>query len=161
MIKPRLLFIICIVVLLIPLTVCNYIGGIYITGNVKVDGKPVEGVLVTFVPVLDKGIIGKGITDSNGNFVLTISGTKYDSGIVPGQYTPIFSKTVYLDTSSTTPTDNTPPVPGVLLYGVNYENPPTIELIPEKYGNVTTSGFAPIDITRFGKKSFNFDLQSK
>jgi hypothetical protein len=129
MFKSKLSLLIITLIVFIPLLVCNYIGGIYVTGNITVDGKPVEGIRVTFVPVSGNRVIGKGITDSSGNYVLTISGTKYDSGIVPGQYTPIFNKTVYLYRASKTPPDNKPPIPGALFYGDDYINPPTIELI--------------------------------
>src|SRR5262245_14538073 len=45
-----------------------------VEGVVTLDGKPVEGAVVTFVPTDDKGTTPVGQTDSSGKFTLTTNG---------------------------------------------------------------------------------------
>jgi len=60
-------------------------GKVPVTGNVLLDGKPLEGATVTFHPAEQgKGQMATGTTDKDG--VFRLSTTKPDDGAVPGEY---------------------------------------------------------------------------
>jgi len=60
-------------------------GKVKVTGVVLLDGKPVEGAVVTFHPAdPGKGHQASGTTDAEG--VFRLSTTKPDDGAVPGDY---------------------------------------------------------------------------
>jgi hypothetical protein len=67
-----------------------------VTGTVKLDGKPVSGAFVTFIPT--QGTIGTGstgITDAEGKYELA---TMHDgTGAPVGSYQVVISKLVRLD----------------------------------------------------------------
>lgn len=62
-----------------------------VTGKVTLDGQPVEGIVVTFVPTGEtKGIECVGRTDASGKYVpKQIRGNE---GIPPGTYKVVFSR---------------------------------------------------------------------
>ncbi|MER3415419.1 MAG: hypothetical protein C4297_04290 [Gemmataceae bacterium] len=55
-----------------------------VKGRILLDGKPLEGATVTFIPESGKGQPASGRTDSQGQFVLTTHNT--GDGAVPGSY---------------------------------------------------------------------------
>ena len=60
-----------------------------VEGVVTLDGKPVPGAVVTFVPVDDKqGVSATGTTDDEGRYTLTTieRGVRGGSGAVAGEY---------------------------------------------------------------------------
>jgi hypothetical protein len=59
-----------------------------VEGVVTLDGAPLSGALVSFVPV-GKGRATSGLTDSNGYFRLTTLST--DDGAMPGEYKVIIA----------------------------------------------------------------------
>src|SRR5262249_39083032 len=60
-------------------------GKVAVTGPLTLDGQPMEGAIVTFVPANPgKGEIAYGTTDKDGAFRLTTS--KPNDGAVPGEY---------------------------------------------------------------------------
>jgi hypothetical protein len=59
-----------------------------VEGVVTLDGEPLQGALVSFVPV-GQGRAASGLTDSNGYFRLTTLST--DDGAVPGEYKVIIA----------------------------------------------------------------------
>jgi hypothetical protein len=61
-----------------------------VEGIVLLDGKPVDGATVTFVPDGGRGRPASGITDSEGHFQLT---TQDQDGAVPGNYRVVVRKT--------------------------------------------------------------------
>jgi hypothetical protein len=61
-----------------------------VEGKVTLDGTPVEGASVSFVPEDAKGQPANGITDASGTFTLK-TGTK--SGVAPGNYKVVVVKT--------------------------------------------------------------------
>src|SRR5262245_41289508 len=64
---------------------CGGGGKVKVTGVVTPDDRPVEGALVTFIPVDQKGgQIATGTTDKEGGFQLGT--TKPNDGAFPGQY---------------------------------------------------------------------------
>jgi hypothetical protein len=62
-----------------------------VSGHITLDGQPVEGVVVTFIPTGDtKGIECVGRTDESGIYTPTqIRGSK---GVPPGNYKVVFSR---------------------------------------------------------------------
>lgn len=90
-----------------------------VTGKVTLDGKPAEGVAVTFFPAPNnKGNPSSGTVDASGNYTL-----KYRTGadgIAPGDYFALFSKMALADGS---------PVPA----GKTAADAGAEERMPEKY----------------------------
>jgi len=64
-----------------------------VTGVVTLDGTPIEGVAVTFIPVTAgaNSMSAGGNTDAQGRYQLTTTGCK-KSGAMEGDYNVIFSK---------------------------------------------------------------------
>jgi hypothetical protein len=62
-----------------------------INGTVTLDGKPLEGALVTFIPEAKDGHLATGRTDTGGHFQLTTFNT--DDGALAGQYKVTVAKT--------------------------------------------------------------------
>lgn len=75
------------------LTGCGSSGGeVEATGVVLMDGNPLDGALVRFIPAEGtKGAGGAGNTDSSGKF--TISSPQGLKKILPGKYKVVVSKT--------------------------------------------------------------------
>jgi hypothetical protein len=60
-------------------------GKVKVSGVVTLDGQPIEGAMVAFVPVDEgKGAMAHGTTDKDGVFQLTT--TKPNDGAAPGEY---------------------------------------------------------------------------
>ena len=73
-------------------------------GTLLVDGKPLDGVTVTFIPDIAKNNRGgSGTTDINGGFSVTDL-TQNLTGLAPGRYTVAYSRMRLPDGSA-------PPVP--------------------------------------------------
>ena len=66
---------------------CNDIADktVSVTGVVLVDSQPMDNVTVLFFDVNDSRKGGWGLTNENGEFVLTSHGNPLGSGVVPGQ----------------------------------------------------------------------------
>jgi hypothetical protein len=64
---------------------CGGDGKVSVSGVVTLDGQPVEGAVVTFIPVeKNQGQFAHGTTDKDGAFQL--STTKPNDGAFPGEY---------------------------------------------------------------------------
>jgi len=63
---------------------CGGDGKVSVNGVVTLDGQPIEGAIVTFIPVAKEGQIAHGTTDKEGAFQLTT--TKPNDGALPGEY---------------------------------------------------------------------------
>jgi hypothetical protein len=63
-----------------------------VAGTVTLDGKPLEGATLSFVPAAGSTVSTSGtdITGPEGNFQMTFKGR---SGLAPGKYTVLISKT--------------------------------------------------------------------
>ena len=63
-----------------------------VAGVVTLDGKPLEGATVSFVPAPGSAVSTSGtdVTGPNGNFQMTFKGR---AGLAPGKYTVMISKT--------------------------------------------------------------------
>ncbi|MEZ6057030.1 MAG: hypothetical protein R3C01_10030 [Planctomycetaceae bacterium] len=59
-------------------------AGPVVTGSVSVDGEPVMGGTVLFIPQGSKRSGGSGIIDENGDF--TVRTSAVENGLVPGTY---------------------------------------------------------------------------
>lgn len=105
-------------------TGCSGRGGpavtvVPVTGTVTLDGKPLAGAAVAFVPQAGtKGVGAFGTTDADGRYMLGHRSGK--AGIEPGTYTVSFSKKGLKD-GSTIP-------PGSMAADVE-----AVELVPKQY----------------------------
>ena len=132
----------------------NPYGAVAVSGKITVDGEPMEGVVVTFVPSGDDGMGAYGMTDAAGSYKLTTGGAPFGTGAVPGSYIVTFSKV----TSE----------PGMSLAefeagGARMPSgpPKAIHLIPEKFSNPKTVGFEPIEVKKGSKNNFDYNLETK
>jgi hypothetical protein len=84
-------------------------------GKLLVDGKPLDGVVVTFLPeVSENHRGGTGTTDESGAFVVTDS-TQNKPGLPPGKYSLIFSRMLFPDGSVGAPPEPDKPLPPGLI----------------------------------------------
>lgn len=132
-----------------------------VTGVIKVNGKPIEGAIVTFQ--LDSGKENAiGTSNSNGEFKLSMF--RPSDGAVPGQYRVAVKKV-----NAQSADFNAPP-PGQLTGGdladdyvppadtSQLTNKPQKSEIPEKYSNDQTSGLRAT-VTDSDSNHFEFDLE--
>jgi hypothetical protein len=66
-------------------------GPVTVKGTVTLDGQPLEGATVMFIPV-NEWVGANAVTDADGRF--TLIGTKAD-GLMPGEYKVTVSKKVW------------------------------------------------------------------
>jgi hypothetical protein len=93
-------------VLLILLSALFIIGGcsteempvVPVTGEVFLNGTPVENALVSFVPKSSGGRGASAMTEQNGSFILATQGAT-KNGAMPGEYIVLVSKWVATDNS--------------------------------------------------------------
>lgn len=137
-------FHVCIYILTVFLVVISgcfnssTLNTVTVKGTVTVNGTPMEGVMVTFVPLSHEGREAYATTNSQGIFELTTAGAKVDSGALRGNYMPVFSKQT---------TEETPD-------GIR-----TIDHLPLRYAAISTSDIKPINVD--GKTVFNFELSTQ
>ena len=103
-----------------------------VVGLLTLDGQPVHGAVVTFVPAEGGGRAAAGKTDQNGRFALTT--LEWGDGAAPGIYTPTFSWTKADDRGEVK------------------------SLLPKKYADARTSGMV-VEVVR-GENEFSFELKS-
>ncbi len=134
-----------------------------VAGTVKLDGKPVEGALVTFLPAEGQKV-AVGSTDTDGKYTLSTFGPA--DGAQPGGFKVTIVK------FSAPPTGAAPPLPpGVLAGGditESYEPPkpkdgaapkdPNKNLLPAKFASETTSGLIAT-VAENNNNNFDFDLK--
>ena len=122
-----------------------------VTGTVTVDGQPMEDIRIIFHPVGGGEIAAFGSTDAQGRYQLSSPSAPVGSGAVAGEYIPTFSK---VEVEERPPASS--PEEEYRLYG---GVPPKItHHIPEKYGDVTTCGIAPVKVEKGKKNHFDFEL---
>lgn len=121
------------------------------SGIVTLDGKPLAGAVVMFLPTgATQGVESVATTDAAGKFQLkTITG---DPGVIPGEHRVLINKMVMPD-GSPIPTDTDEPEITFVSQGAR-------ELVPQKYNNRETS-ILKATVPATGGDSFNFDLKSK
>ncbi|MDR2409529.1 MAG: Ig-like domain-containing protein [Bacteroidales bacterium] len=146
----------CFIFLVLSFLGCgepNRIGAVKVSGTVTVDGQPMEGITVIFNPVHNNGLAASGTTDNQGVYILTSPGAPYNTGAVPGEFIPTFSKTESEILESTSIED----------YKQKYGDriPKIIYLIPEKYSKVKTCGISPCIVEKGKSNIFDFELSTK
>lgn len=116
-----------------------------VTGTVKLDGKPAEGVTVTFVPAANnKGNPSSGVTNAEGKYTLVYRNGA--PGVAVGDYVAMFSKLTQKD-GSPIPPDKT--AADVMA----------IDQIPEKFRMMENPRYT-VSVPE-GGKSFDFEIKSK
>ena len=132
-----------------------------VTGTVKVNGKPIEGAIVTFqLEAAKENAIGT--TDAKGEFILSMF--RPSDGAIPGQYNVAISKpdaaAVVADTpppgqiaSGELPADYAPPIEGARPAGGAKKSE-----IPAKYSNSQTSALRAT-VSDSAANHFDFDLK--
>ncbi len=129
-------------------------------GVVLLDGKPVEGASVVFVPVDPSGHQAYAVTDEDGEFELRAFPAK--SGAVPGKYKVTVSKTVETgeevaeELGGESETDEGP----VDRATVKKAKQAWANALPAKYANPKTSGLTA-EIPPEGTDSLRIELSSK
>ncbi|MDR2168759.1 MAG: carboxypeptidase-like regulatory domain-containing protein [Planctomycetaceae bacterium] len=136
------------------LSCCLFLGGCSkglqgltpCSGTLTQDGKPVEGVTVTFIPdSTDPQARGASAqTDANGNFNAK---TLQWNGILPGQYKIILSKRI------------TKVEPGQEAVDDNYKTVTYVEQMG-KYANPEKSELT-IEIKKTGNKNIKLEIKSE
>lgn len=124
-----------------------------VQGTVLFEGEPIDRALVTFVPV-SEGRNTAGITDSNGRFSMITPGAK-KSGCMPGEYKVMITKKQVVDSRGR-------PVEASPVLVENNRGPLYKEktFLPDKYGNIETSGLEAKVKSRGGNR-FVFDLVNR
>lgn len=159
------------VIALVPFTGCGRSGPPVqmVRGTVTLDGKPIEGVAVTFTPASGRGIQAFGTTQADGSYSLSaFRGAKPGSGTVVGVYRVTCTKIIGGDTPAEVPP---PPdeAPAAEHEAWRQEEskrqrtkPTPLEyLIPKAYGDSQTSGLkVTIQKGLNSGPDFRFDLKS-
>ena len=152
-------------VLLISLCGCgadNPYGAVAVKGTVTVDGKPMDGITISFNPVSGDGMNAGGMTDKQGKFVLTTGGAPFGTGAVPGEYNVTFAKVS--NSGSEQPQQSVDEYNAQIAAGGRRSSGPmsrVIHHIPEKYSKSTTSDIKPVLVELKGKNTFDFELTTK
>ena len=161
-------------VLLLPLSVISGCGGglrtEYVEGVVTLDGEPIQGAFVTFMPAREgEMLIAAGDTDVGGKYVLTTAeGGKPGRGAVQGEYKVTISKRKPVDdeplTAEPQQARSGPPSAQEMAVGDTARRqaglpPPYAYITPRHYNDPDASGFAATVVR--GKNRFNFDMFSE
>lgn len=124
-----------------------------VTGVVKLDGAPVEGAAVTFVPT--SGTLGAyGITDASGVYTLTTQGGAEGKGAVEGEYQVGITKQ-----ENVAPTPSKEEVAKASEEGrdISKEYPSEWkDVVPSKYAAPNLSGLTAT--VKKGKNTVDFEL---
>ena len=119
-----------------------------VAGKVVLDGTPLTGASVIFVPKdRTKGTGGTGVTDAEGKYHAQHQSSK--AGIEPGTYTVLFSKIAMPDGS---------PIPA----GKNAADVGAAEVLPGQLSNPPPEfNFNIVTVPETGGAAFDFNLASK
>jgi len=141
-----------------------------VQGVVTLDGRPVEGVAVTFTPIPGgSGIQAFGNTRADGSFRLSaFRGARPGSGTVIGEYVVTCAKA----TGGGAPAETPPPSPSASDDEVESWRreeaerrrtapAPLVYVVPQAYGDAQTSGLrANVEKGLNSGARFRFDLKS-
>ena len=121
-----------------------------VTGVVTLEGEPLEGANVNFIPSAENGLEGFGKTDASGKFVLS-NQIEPDAGVLPGEYKVTVRKAVekwdgksYKD------------VPG----GEPIKDSKAVESIARRYSSLSNTELKAT-VTKDGENKFTFELKKK
>jgi hypothetical protein len=131
-----------------------------VTGVVTLDGKPVEGATVSFVPAAG-GLFASGLTAPDGTFTLNTAapGAKPGSGAVAGDYRVAIVK-MESSGQGRTADPNDPSYDPLASVSENPNAPKKPKyLVPQAYGDAATSGLQAT-VTK-GTNTPTFALDSK
>ena len=142
----------CAALLLYGCGPANPYGTVVVTGTVTVDGEPMEGVTISFVPSGD-GMSAFGLTDVSGNYRLTTAGAPFGTGAVPGTYSVTFTKLEPVPVTSMADIQSTA--------GGQLRMSQPVHLIPQRYSTPATAGFDPVEVVARGRNHFEFNLESQ
>jgi len=157
---------------IVPFTGCGRSGPPVqmIRGVVTLDGKPIEGVAVTFTPVVSgAGIQAFGTTQADGSYALSaFRGAKPGTGTIVGEYRVTCTKIIGGDLPAevTPPPDDAPAAEHEAWRKEEAKRertkPTPLEyLIPKAYGDSQTSGLkVTIQKGLNSGPDFRFDLKS-
>ena len=110
-----------------------------VTGTVTLQGKPVAGAAITFVPTGNEGEAASAITDSEGKYALTT--WRAGDGARPGEYRVKVSKQEQTTVDPSKMVKNLSIEEEQKIYVESKKPPPPSKsLIPSKYQDDQTSG---------------------
>ena len=125
-------------------------------GSVTLDGKPFDGVTITFAPV-GEGNMGFATTDEKGNFRISTLGARPATGTTTGTYKVSFDKLVPDGPQPTQKELADPNFDPSTTKKYNIDK--VVQKVPKKYLSGDTSG---IEMTvEKGENVFDFKLTSK
>lgn len=132
-----------------------------VKGRVLLDGEPLDGASVGFVPAAPgQGVHAFGLTEADGSFRLTaLPGGSAQAGTATGDYRIVISKIVRVD-------PNAPPLSAKTRLGASYPKlervgawqPDSLIIVPDDYGIAATSGLTAT--VNPGVNEFTFELRS-
>ncbi len=131
-----------------------------VTGVVLLDGKPVDGATVSFVPA-GGGMFASGLTAADGTFTLSTAapGATPGAGAVAGEYAVTIMKMASTEAAKTDD-PNDPNYDPLASVSENPDRPTKSNyLVPRDYGNATTSGLKAT--VAKGRNELKFELDSK
>jgi hypothetical protein len=128
------------------------------SGRVTLDGKSLEGAIVTFVPQSAGGLAASATTDVRGRYDLLTPGAPRP-GVVPGSYAVTIMK---IETRQLAAEEQAMATVKMKSSGLSMP-PPTTEstqVLPQQYGNPDESEFT-VTVSEQERKSFDFDVKSR
>lgn len=145
---------------LLALTGCggSGIGTVPATGQILVDGQPMEGVMVIFNPTTEGGRAASGRTDAEGNFVLTT--VENGDGALPGSYQVAVSKHENAEDDLPKEVDPNDEASLDAIYGQldTRKQTKSKNLIADMYSNHLGSGLTA-EVTSGGENNFTFEVK--
>jgi len=132
---------------------------IQVTGKVLFEGEPVDGAMVTLIPTASGGREASGITDVSGECLLLTPGAA-KSGCLPGSYRVVISKHIDVDERGNPVVYSDEPTPAYASAAASaapQTRPISKSMLPDKYGDVETSGLTADVMTKKGQV-FVFEL---
>ena len=138
----------------------NPLGTVKVTGKVTLDGVPVEGVTVAFYPKSSDCRECFGLTNAQGQYVLTVSGAEPGSGAIPGEYGIVLTK-LQKNPASPSPGAGSPDEERSAVPMNPGPPPPPVHLLPAKYADKSKTDIAPVTVEKGKKNEFMFELSTK
>lgn len=129
-----------------------------VSGTVTLDGKPVAGAGVVFVPTGTPAYGAYAMTDSAGRFTLKCSETV--KGAVPGNYLVQVTKVVPVTDNSQTVTAEEAEHEAQIKRRFSSESDETKNVLPEKYASAKTSGIE-VTVPAEGIRNLKIELTSQ
>jgi len=142
----------------IVLTGCSYSSRpptYRVTGTVTMQGKPVAGAAIIFVPTSNEGAAASAITDSEGKYSLTT--WQAEDGARPGEYRVKVSKQEETTVDPSKMVQNVPLEEDQKYVESKKSRPPAKSLVPSKYQDESSSGLSHT----VPKSSSVFDIELK